>query len=373
MVAPPAADARAGPNPPTDVALMRRALFHAARGQGRTTPNPMVGAVVVNAAGIVAAYGWHTRAGEPHAEVNALDEAGAAARGGTLYVTLEPCHHTGRTGPCTARIIDAGISRIVAAMRDPDERVSGRGFDALRAAGLTVDVGLCEREAERLNAAFVSVKTRRRPFVILKAATTLDGQIAAAGRRTHLSSPESDRKTQQIRAAVDGILVGSDTVLIDDPWLTARTAKRIRPLTRVILDRRLRVPPGARLFSTLDEGPVIVLTSPSALVSASKQVEALTRAGAIVRAVDGLASALTSLLQWDVSTLLVEGGARVHAALWAERLVDRVHLIVTPKTLHEEGTPLFAGFRVARSELSFTTVEPRGDDIWIEADVHRNH
>lgn len=359
-----------------DVAYMRRALFHAARGQGRTTPNPMVGALVVSSDGIVLGHGWHARAGEPHAEVNAIDECGPATRGATLYVTLEPCCHTGRTGPCTHRILEAGIKRVVAAMRDPDPRVSGRGFAELRAAGIEIEEGICEGEARRLNEAFVSVKTRGRPLVVLKAASSLDGMIAAQGANgrepTKLTSKEADRKTQQLRAAVDAIAVGSETMLVDDPLLTARDTRRVRPLARVVFDRRLRVPASRRLFSTLDDGPVIILTSSTAFEVSADRVAALERAGAAVRVTRDLHDALAQLLEWDISTLLVEGGAALHAAFWRAGLVDRLHLIVTPRVLGPAGVKLFDGFRVARSTLSEMTVEPRGADIWIEADVHRH-
>jgi diaminohydroxyphosphoribosylaminopyrimidine deaminase / 5-amino-6-(5-phosphoribosylamino)uracil reductase len=364
----PRADARSGP---ADGDLMARALFHAARGQGRTTPNPMVGAVIVAADGVVVGHGWHERAGEAHAEVNAIVEAGSRARGGTLYVTLEPCCHTGRTGPCTRRIIDAGIARVVAAMTDPDPRVSGRGFQQLREAGVAVETGLGEAAARRLNQAFISVKTRGRPLVMLKAAASLDARIATPGERTKLSSPEADRKTQHLRAAVDAIAVGSETLLIDDPLLTARDCRRVRPLPRVLFDRRLRTPASARVFSTLDHGPVIILTSVAAL-QARERLAALERAGALVRGVDDLDQALRALLEWDISTVLVEGGATLHGALWDARLVDRVHLIVTPRTIGPDGVRLFGGRAVDRSALTQVTVEPRGTDIWIEADVHRN-
>jgi diaminohydroxyphosphoribosylaminopyrimidine deaminase / 5-amino-6-(5-phosphoribosylamino)uracil reductase len=357
----------------SDRAFMARALFHAARGQGRTTPNPMVGAVVLDARGIEIGHGWHERAGEAHAEVNALDEAGEAARGGTLFVTLEPCCHTGRTPPCTRRIIDAGIARVVAAMRDPDTRVSGRGFHELRAAGIDVSVGLCEPEATRLNDAYITVKTRGRPLVVLKAATSLDGRIGERGRSTRLTSAETDRKTQRLRAAIDAIAVGSETVVVDNPLLTSRLAHRIRPLVRVVFDRRLRTPPGARLFSTLADGPVIIVTSPEALAAAPPSRLALDKAGAVVRPAADLRSGLAALLDWDVSTLLVEGGARLHAAFWEAGLVDRVHLLVAPIMLGAKAIPLFDGYRVPSSELDILTAEPRGADVWIEADVHRNH
>lgn len=335
----------------------------------------MVGALVVSADGAVVGHGWHERAGQPHAEVNALDEAGAAARGGTLYVTLEPCCHVGRTGPCTKRLIASGITRVVAAMRDPDPRVSGCGFAELGAAGIEVVEGVAEVEARRLNEAFISVKTRQRPLVILKAAASIDAKIARSGERTKLSSSEADRKTQQLRASVDAIAVGSGTVLTDDPLLTARESHRIRPLVRVVFDRRLRTPPTARVLSTLSDGPVIIFTDRSVLERVGARHASplqLQRAGAVVRPFDNLDHALHSLLEWDVSTLLVEGGAELHAAFLDAGLVDRVHVIVTPVALGADGVELFGGRRVALSALSRMTVEPRGADIWIEADVHRH-
>ena len=351
--------------------MMARALFHAARGEGRTTPNPMVGAVVVSRDGAVVGHGWHARAGEAHAEVNALDDAGDAARGGTLYVTLEPCCHTGRTGPCTKRVIAAGISTVVAAMRDPDPRVSGKGFAELRAAGIQVTEGVGEEEARRLNQPYLTVKSEGRPFVILKAAASLDARIARPGERTKLSSPEADRKTHQLRAAVDAIAVGSGTLLTDDPLLTARESHRIRPLVRIVFDRRLRTTPGARVFSTLDHGPVIILTDSSVSDVRAGEVAALEAAGACVAPFDSLVSALNRLLRWDVSTLLVEGGAGLHAAFLDAGVVDRVHLIVSPQTIGN-GVELFGTAAVGLSALQRMTVESRGTDTWIEADVHRH-
>ena len=357
---------------PRDRLLMERALFHAARGVGRTTPNPMVGAVAVSADGVVVGHGWHERAGKPHAEVNALDEAGEAARGGTLYVTLEPCCHTGRTPPCTKRVIAAGIARVVAAMRDPDDRVGGKGFAELRAAGIQVDEGIGEDEARRINDAYLTVKVKRRPLVVLKAAASLDARIGRPGERTKLSSAESDRRTHQLRASVDAIAVGSETVCVDDPLLTARESYRIRPLLRVVFDRRLRTSPRARVFSTLSQGPVIILTDRSIFDSRGRERAALEAAGASVESADTLEKGLGLLLQRDVSTLLIEGGARLHAAFLDARLVDRVHLIVTPQVLGEHAVPLFGGARVGLSALDRMTVEQRGADTWIEADVHRN-
>ena len=358
----------------TDADHMRRALFHAARSEGVTTPNPMVGAVVVAADGVVAGYGRHPRAGEAHAEVFALEDAGDKARGATLYVTLEPCCHVGRTGPCTKRIIAAGVGRVVAAMQDPNPLVAGKGFAELRAAGIQVEVGLLEADAARLNRAFTIVQTQGRPMVIAKVATSKDSKIASApGRRTALTSGKADRRTQRLRAAVDAIGVGSETVIADDPILTVRDVYRLRPFTRVVFDRRLRVSPQARLFSTLEAGPVIILTTAAAAGSHPEKADALKRAGATLVEVPGnLQDDLRALLRFEISTLLLEGGAAIHAAAWRAGLIDRVHLIVTPKMLGEGGVPSFEGIVIPTSDLVPIRVEQLGPDQWMEADVHRH-
>jgi diaminohydroxyphosphoribosylaminopyrimidine deaminase/5-amino-6-(5-phosphoribosylamino)uracil reductase len=358
----------------TDADHMRRALFHAARSEGVTTPNPMVGAVVVTPDGIVAGYGRHPRAGEPHAEVFALDDAGDKARGGTMYVTLEPCCHVGRTGPCTKRIIAAGIRRVVAAMQDPNPLVAGKGFAELRSAGIDVEVGLLEADAARLNRAFTIVQTEGRPMVIAKVATSKDAKIASApGRRTALTSGKADRRTQRLRAAVDAIGVGSETVMADDPILTVRDVYRVRPFTRVVFDRRLRTSPRARLFSTLESGPVIIMTTAAAAGSHPEQAEALKRAGAIIVEASGhLQEDLRALLRFDISTLLLEGGAAIHAAAWRAGVIDRVHVIVTPKMLGDGGVPSFEGIVIPTSDLVPIKIEQLGPDQWMEADVHRH-
>jgi diaminohydroxyphosphoribosylaminopyrimidine deaminase/5-amino-6-(5-phosphoribosylamino)uracil reductase len=332
----------------------------------------MVGAVVVTPDDVVAGYGRHPRAGAPHAEVFALEEAGARARGATLYVTLEPCGHVGRTGPCTQRIIAAGIRRVVAAMRDPNPLVSGRGFDELRAAGITVEVGLLEPEAARLNRAFTIVQTQGRPMVVAKVATSADAKVAAApGVRTALTSPEANRRTQRLRASVDAIGVGSETVIADDPVLTVRDCYRLRALTRVVFDRRLRTSPQARLFSTLHAGPVIIMTTAAAIRGHSDRAEALARAGAtLVEGAGNLHDDLRALVRFDVSTLLLEGGAALHAAAWRAALIDRVHVIVTPKVLGEAGLQSFEGIVIPMTELVPIKVEQLGPDRWMEADVH---
>jgi len=355
----------------TDADFMRRAIFHASRSQGVTTPNPLVGAIIVSPDGVVVGQGRHPRAGEPHAEVFALEDAGDRARGATMFVNLEPCCHTGRTGPCTRRIIAAGIRRVVAAMRDPNPLVSGKGFDELRANGVEVEVGLLEDEAQRLNRAFAIVQTEGRPMVIAKVATSTDARIALAGQRTQLTSAEANRRTQRLRASVDAVAVGSGTVLTDDPVLTVRDCYRPRPLARVVFDRRLRVTPTARLFSTLQAGPVIIITTAAAVAADPHRARGLQDAGAtLIQGVGELRPDLKHLLRFEISTLLLEGGAAIHAAAWQAGVIDRVHIIVAPTELGEGAVKLFDGIDVPLSELIPVKVDRLGPDAWMEADVH---
>ena len=351
---------------------MRRALFHARRAEGATTPNPMVGAVVVTADGIVVGQGRHSRAGGPHAEVLALQEAGARAVGATLYVTLEPCCHHGRTGPCTLRIIDAGVARVVAAMTDPNPLVRGQGVEALRRHGIQVEVGLLGDDARRVNRAFTIGQTEGRPMVIVKAATSLDAKIAAQpGRPTPLTSAEANRRTQRLRGAVDAVGVGSGTLLADDPLLTVRDCYRSRRLARVVFDRRLRTPPSARLFSTLESGPVIIVTTAGAISRDPERARAIETAGAsLVTGAGDLLSDVRALAAWDISSLLLEGGGALHAAAWRAGIVDRVIVIVAPVALGEQGVRVFDGLSVPLSQLVPIRTESLGPDTWMEADVH---
>jgi len=331
---------------------------------------------VVSDEGVVIGQGAHEFAGGPHAEVNALDEAGSDARGATLYCTLEPCAHTGRTGPCSERIIAAGVRRVVAAMEDPFPLVRGRGFAALRAHGIAVDVGVEQDAALRLNQPFLTSVWKGRPFVTLKAATSLDGRIAAgAGQRTALSSAPALRHAQYTRASVDAIGIGSGTLLVDDPILTAREVYRERPLARVIFDRRLRTPPSARVLSTLEAGPVIILTASEMVSASGTKVAALRDAGATVHAVDGsgVGAALRTLPAFGIQSLVIEGGAELHAAVWDEDLVDYVQLYVTPVWLGGRGVPLLAGRDFSSTALLERHVEPLGPDVLIEGYVHWSH
>ena len=353
---------------------MDRALFLARRGLGTTSPNPVVGAVVVSAEGVVVGYGHHERAGEAHAEVRALAMAGRLARGSTLYCTLEPCCHRGRTGPCVDRILEAGVARVVAAIEDPNPMVCGRGFSRLEAAGVVVDVGLGAAAARAINQPYLTLIRDARPFVILKAAMSLDGRIAVApGVRTRLTSAAADRHAHRLRAEVDAIGVGIGTVLADDPLLTVRGVYRERPLVRVVFDRHLRTPSGARVLSTRDTGPVIIVATAAGAAANAAARASLEARGAEIQVVERetLREALTVLGSRRIGSLLLEGGAAVHRAAWEEGVVDFVRLYVTPHVLGPGGVPFLSEQEFPSAALFERRVEPIGPDVLIEGDVHR--
>jgi diaminohydroxyphosphoribosylaminopyrimidine deaminase/5-amino-6-(5-phosphoribosylamino)uracil reductase len=350
---------------------MDRALRLAARGRGCTSPNPMVGATVIVPDGTIVGDGWHQLAGTPHAEVHALDQAGARAAGATLVCTLEPCCHQGRTGPCVDRIIAAGVSHVVAATEDPNPLVAGGGFRRLEQAGVRVTVGVGAAAARQLNRAFMTVMRDGRPWVILKAGVSLDGMIAEGpGRRTQITSAAAMRLVQRLRAEVDAIAVGSDTVLVDDPLLTVRDVYRARPLVRAIFDRRLRTPPASRLFGTRTQGPIIVLT----LSSPEQPAAALEAAGARVECTDGtLPGGLRRLAELGVQSVLLEGGARLQQSAWDAGMIDEVRLFVAPEPIGPGGVPLFPDGGPSFSALSDVRTVPTGPDVLITGYVHRPH
>jgi diaminohydroxyphosphoribosylaminopyrimidine deaminase/5-amino-6-(5-phosphoribosylamino)uracil reductase len=353
---------------------MSRALFHAARGRGRTSPNPMVGAVVVSPDGLIVGDGYHHKAGGPHAEVNALEAAGERARGATLYCTLEPCCHVGRTGACVRRIVAAGITRVVASIEDPNPMVNGGGFEYLLGHGIDVQVGLGAEEAERLNQPFFTLVREERPFVILKAAVSADGFIAKErSKPTRLTSPSSDRHAQLVRAEVDAIGIGSGTILSDDPELTARGPFRERPLARVIFDRRLRTPPAARVLSTRTAGPVIIMTSAASARRADLRKPLEARGAEIEVTDDGtIAAGLRRLGSRSIESLLLEGGAELHAAAWDERLVDFVRLYRTPHVL-ASGVAFLNGRAFSADDLIERRTHTLGVDTVVEGYVHGPH
>ncbi len=357
----------------SDDALMAEALALAARGRGATSPNPMVGALVTQR-GYVVGRGYHARAGGRHAEVVALDEAGDAATGGWLYCTLEPCCHKGRTGPCVERIVQAGLAAVVVGVEDPDPRVRGAGIRYLRERGISVTVGVREAEATRLNEAFFTVQRRGRPFVTMKVALSLDGKIAVApGERTQLTGHEASAHAHDVRGVVDAIAVGSETVVVDDPLLTARGAERQRPLVRVVFDTRMRTPPTARLLGTLDAGPVVIVTTEAGVARWPDRAGGLERAGAVVEVLPARdpAAALSRLLVHDVSDLLLEGGALLHQSMWGAGLVDRVRLYLAPVVLGETGVAWVPLGQVSIATLGESAPRWLGRDLLLETDVHR--
>jgi len=350
---------------------MRKAIALAERGRGQTSPNPMVGALVVDDDGVIVGRGAHQFAGGPHAEVVALGDAGSRATGATLYCTLEPCSHTGRTGPCAPLVTGAGIRRAVIAIEDPNPLVHGAGLRHLRERGVAVDVGIEAEAAIRQNAVFLTNISRQRPHVTLKVALSLDARIGLAGQRAILTGATANRRTHLQRAEVDAMAVGSGTILADDPLLTPRGAYRGRPLTRVILDRRLRTRPTARVLSTLDAGPVIIISSQDAVSAAPGPADELVSRGArlVALADPGIGPALQALWDEGVRSLVVEGGATLHGAALEAGVVDAVHLFIAPRRLGHEALPWVGAGRIAWEGLRDRRAKWLGADLFVEGRV----
>jgi diaminohydroxyphosphoribosylaminopyrimidine deaminase/5-amino-6-(5-phosphoribosylamino)uracil reductase len=350
-----------------DEKYMRRALRLAARAAGRTSPNPMVGAVVVRGDQIVG-EGFHRAAGEPHAEVNALAKAGDAARGATLYTTLEPCAHHGRTPPCVDAIVTAGVRRVVAAMRDPDPRTDGKGFRQLKASGVEVEQGMLEAEALRLNEGFVSRVRRGRPFVVVKLATTLDGRVTARGRR-YLVGKRALREVHRLRDRSDAVLVGIGTILADDPQLTVREVTGRDPL-RVIVDTEARTPASAKVVRAKDPQRTVLFVARDA---DTRRTNRLREAGVLLatlpRAEGGLdlGAAMRWLGEHGVNTVLSEAGPHVAGALVRAGLADRL-MIITAPIAGGDGPPALAGVTDI-ADLKNTRVRRFGEDVAIEGDL----
>ncbi|HZV51767.1 MAG TPA: bifunctional diaminohydroxyphosphoribosylaminopyrimidine deaminase/5-amino-6-(5-phosphoribosylamino)uracil reductase RibD [Candidatus Dormibacteraeota bacterium] len=328
---------------------MARAIALAARASYRTSPNPMVGAVVVDARGEPVGEGYHRRPGAPHAEAEAIVAAGERARGGTLYVSLEPCAHQGRTPPCVEAIVAAGLRRVVVAMLDPDPRVRGRGVERLREAGIGVDVGPLEARARRLNEFYVKHRSTGRPFVSVKFAASLDGKIATrTGHSRWITGPAARAHAHRLRHRHDAILVGVNTVLRDDPALTARFPGARQPL-KIVLDSRGRTPTTAKVR----EGRLLIDRG---------------------RDLPGLLDRLGSM---GIISLLVEGGATVHGSFFDAGLVDRVYAYLAPVIVGGREAPSAVGGRgpaaVTESlRLHRLHVERLGEDLLIVGDVHRD-
>ncbi|MBL0939937.1 MAG: bifunctional diaminohydroxyphosphoribosylaminopyrimidine deaminase/5-amino-6-(5-phosphoribosylamino)uracil reductase RibD [Gemmatimonadaceae bacterium] len=325
--------------------FMRLAIELAERGSGQVAPNPKVGAVIVKDGEIVG-EGWHQRYGDAHAEVNALAQAGDRARGATAYVTLEPCNHTGKTGPCTEALIAAGVARVVCAVRDPNAIAAG-GLERLAAAGIEVEHGLLADEASWRIAPFLAAaRGSERPFVTLKLAISLDGAIVGPSRkRAWLTGPESQELVHHMRADADAVAVGIGTALADNPSLTVRhgVAPRVAPI-RVVFDRQARLPLSSALVSSAAQVPVVVVAAPEA---PGGRIQALQSAGVTIQQSPGLEAALqelhqTGVRQNGVRHLFVEGGAELASALMTASLVDQLIIFQAPVILGAGAIPAFA-------------------------------
>ena len=330
-----------------DRAWLARAARLAAGGWGRVRPNPMVGCVLVKD-GVVVGEGWHEEFGAPHAEANALEAAGAEARGATAYVTLEPCDHHGKTPPCSDALVEAGVRRVVYGARDPGPDASG-GRHRLRDAGVDVTRASCDPElGPGVDPAFFFTARNRRPYLALKLAVSRDGKIAAApGERTQITGPEANRDVHRLRSGFDAVMIGSGTALIDDPLLTVRHGLEPRRApARVVLDSACRIGPRTRLLATVEEAPVVVLATGAA---PADRVRELEQAGATVMLLgegqDGrvrLEDAMAACWEIGLGAVLCEGGARLAGALIGAGLVERLYLYEAPHTLGEGGVGAFA-------------------------------
>ena len=327
----------------TDRKFMERALAIASRARGHTSPNPMVGAVIVRDGEIVG-EGYHQRAGDAHAEIHALNQAQDLAQGATMYVTLEPCCHWGRTPPCTESLIRAKLANVCVSMKDPNPQVAGKGIRQLEEAGIRVRVGICEEESRQLNEVFIKYITTQCPFVILKSAISLDGKIAtASGESQWITSEAARLKGHEVRAQVDAILVGVGTVLQDNPSLTTRLPDRTNadPI-RVIVDSRGRTPLGAKVFNPNSNAGTLIAVTENAPM---EKIEALKSAGADVLIIEeekgrvGLGALMRELGRKEITSVLIEGGGEVNAAALQAGVVDKLMFFVAPKLIGGKDAP----------------------------------
>jgi diaminohydroxyphosphoribosylaminopyrimidine deaminase/5-amino-6-(5-phosphoribosylamino)uracil reductase len=355
-----------------DETWMIRALDLAEKGRGYVEPNPLVGAVVV-LAGRVVGEGWHERFGQAHAEVNALAQAGESARGATLYVTLEPCCHQGKTPPCTDAIARAGIQRVVAAMTDPFPQVAGQGAARLRQAGIAVDIGLNDKEARRLNAPYVKLLRTGRPYVHAKWAMTLDGKIATpTGDSRWITGEPARRRDHELRGRMDAIIAGIGTVLADDPQLTARPPGP-RTAVRVILDSRGRTPKDSILAKTARDTPVLIITAGH---EPTQELQALGCETLGLPATGGrpdIGALLDELGRRRMTNVLIEGGAEVLGSFFDARAVDEVHVFIAPRIAGGIVKTAVAGRGVEKIadalSLAEWTIEELGPDVLLHGIV----
>ena len=362
-----------------DEQMMARAISLARNGLGRTSPNPLVGAVIVRDGRIVA-EGWHRKAGTPHAEIHALNMAGELARGATVYVSLEPCAHYGRTGPCARALVEAGVSRVVVAMTDPNPKVAGKGIAILQEAGIEVTTGVLEQEARQLNEVFLKWMTTGLPFVALKTAMTLDGKIAtAAGQSQWITNEASRYETHRLRDIYDGILVGINTALADNPSLTTRLKEYPgRNPVRIVVDSRARLPLTAKLVTDGAARTIVAVTEQAP----AERVEALRSAGVEIIVAGSsnhvdMQSLMEQLGAMKISSVLVEGGGSVNFSLLQAGLVDRVYAFIAPKLVggRDALTPVEGeGFQELDRAVELENIQLRqlGSDVLLTGIVKRN-
>ena len=362
-----------------DEQMMARAISLARNGLGRTSPNPLVGAVIVRDGRIVA-EGWHRKAGTPHAEIHALNMAGELARGATVYVSLEPCAHYGRTGPCAKALVEAGVSRVVVAMTDPNPKVAGKGIAILQEAGIEVTTGVLEQEARQLNEVFLKWMTTGLPFVALKTAMTLDGKIAtAAGQSQWITNEASRYETHRLRDIYDGILVGINTALADNPSLTTRLKEYPgRNPVRIVVDSRARLPLTAKLVTDGAARTIVAVTEQAP----AERVEALRSAGVEIIVAGSsnhvdMQSLMEQLGAMKISSVLVEGGGSVNFSLLQAGLVDRVYAFIAPKLVggRDALTPVEGeGFQELDRAVELENIQLRqlGSDVLLTGIVKRN-
>lgn len=367
-----------------DEHFMRMALDLAGKGEGFTSPNPMVGAVIVKN-GKVVGKGYHRASGEAHAEVNAIDDAGALTQGSTLYVTLEPCNHTGRTPPCTEKVLAAGIKRVVVAMIDPNPGVKGGGTTYLKSRGLDITTGICENRAKKCNEVYIKYVKTKRPFTIIKCAATLDGRIATrTGDSKWVTGEKSRRFVHRLRHAVDAIMVGINTVEKDNPSLTTRLTNRpgnfkgLDPV-RIVIDTHLRIPEEAKLLQLESDSDTIIITG--RLASKDKKARIEKKGAKVVESPvkDGLIDLdilMDRLGALGITSLLIEGGSRITASALSAGIADKIVFFFAPKILGgDDGVPVCRGPGpdLMKNCIPVKDIDIRrfDDDVMIQGYIHK--